>query len=68
MNFKMIEKLRAMNHQKIQDGILADLQYDRNEIMETLGKGFPNARTNIGDITRQDGILFIKCGQGGLVL
>ena len=60
----MIEKLRAMSAQAIQDGTLADLQYDRNEIMKALDQRFPNSRTNTGDVTRQKGILFTICGKG----
>ena len=60
----MIEKLRADNAQAIQNGTLADLQYDRNKIMEALDQRFPKSRTNTGDVTRQEGILFTKCGKG----
>ena len=63
-NFRMIEKLRADNAQAIQNGTLADLQYDRNKIMEALDQRFPKSRTNTGDVTRQEGILFTKCGKG----
>ena len=60
----MIEALKSANAQAIQDGTLADLLYDRNEIMEVLDQRFPNSRTDTGDVTRQEGILFTKCGKG----
>ena len=63
-NFRMIEALKSANAQAIQDGTLADLRYDRNEIMEVLDQRFPNSRTDTGDVTRQEGILFTKCGKG----
>ena len=61
-NYEMLNTLRKNNLDKIQTGQLDDIKFDPVEIAETLNQR--HSDVSIGEVERQQGIIFTKCGKG----